>query len=119
MGDVQSMPGDACPWRQAVCHLPALTLHGANSVSGLFLKSSSRVPPQLLPFPPLPALPKQIISIKSLHLLCLPRSLPQNTLTLLFLGFLSFLDYIRIDFLLRRVMVSFSATSPPNLTTFS
>ena len=68
MGDVQSMPGDACPWRQAVCHLPALTLHGANSVSGLFLKSSSHVPPQLLPFPPLPALPKQIISIKSLHL---------------------------------------------------
>ncbi|CAN0265219.1 unnamed protein product [Rangifer tarandus platyrhynchus] len=55
--------GGPCPWRQAVRHLPALTLHGANSASGLFMKISSRSPPpppQLLPFPLVPALLKQI-----------------------------------------------------------
>ena len=58
MCDVQSMPGDACPWRQAVCHLPALTLHGTNSVSGLFMKSSSRIPPTT-PALPTPACPSE------------------------------------------------------------
>ena len=68
MGNVQSMPGAPCPWRQAVRHLPALTLRGANSASGLFMKISSRSPPpppQLPPFPLVPALPKQIIATKS------------------------------------------------------